>query len=57
MTEATEFVKAVEICTGLKIACIEEIGYGMGWISKEEVAKQISGMKGNYYEYVSKVVV
>lgn len=57
MTEATEFVKAVEIRTGLKIACIEEIGYRMGWISKEEVAMQISGLKGNYYEYVSKVTL
>ena len=57
LTEATEFVKAVEKRTGLKIACLEEIGYRMGWISKEEVAKQISGLKGNYYEYVSKVTL
>ena len=57
MTEATEFVKAVEIRTGLKIAYIEEIGYRMGWISKDEVAMQISGLKGNYCEYVSKVTL
>ncbi len=57
LTEATEFVKAVEKRTGLKIACLEEIGYRMGWVANEEVTKQISGLKGNYYEYVSKVIL
>ena len=56
-TESTEFVKAVKKRTGLKIACLEVIGYWMGWISKNDVAKQISGLKGNYYKYVSIVVV
>lgn len=57
LTEATEFVKAVEKQTGFKIACLEEIGYRMGWISKDQLSKQIIGLKGNYYEYVSKVVI
>jgi glucose-1-phosphate thymidylyltransferase len=57
LTEATEIVKAVEKRTGLKIACLEEIGYRMGLISKVEVAKQKSGSKGNYYEYLSKVAL
>ncbi len=57
LTEATEFVKAVEKRTSLKIACLEEKGYRMGWISKEIVTKQISGLKGDYYEYVSNVTL
>lgn len=57
LTEATEFVKAVEKRTSLKIACLEEIGNRMGWISKEEVAKKISGLKGDYYEYLPKVIL
>lgn len=53
--EATEFVKAVEKRTGLKIACLEEIVCRLDWIFKEEVAKQISGLKGHYFEYLSKI--
>jgi glucose-1-phosphate thymidylyltransferase len=56
LTEATEFVKAVEKRTGLKIACLEEIGYRMGWISKDSIKESIRGMKGNYYEYLNRVI-
>lgn len=56
LTEATEFVKAVEKRTGLKIACLEEIALRMDWISKEEVAQQIKGMKGDYYEYIKTIL-
>lgn len=56
LTEATEFVKAVEKRTGLKIACLEEIALRMGWISKEQVTQQIKGMKGDYYEYIKSIL-
>lgn len=35
LTEASEFVKAVEQRTSVKIAAIEEIAYKNGWINKE----------------------
>lgn len=54
LTEATEFVKAVEKRTSLKIACIEEIALTYKWISKEDVAKGVKGLKGDYYEYIKK---
>lgn len=56
LTEATEFVKAIEKRTGLKIACLEEIALILGWISKEELANNISGLKGNYFDYIKKLV-
>lgn len=56
LTEATEFVKAVEKRTSLKIACLEEIGFRMGWITKEFVRESIHGLKGNYYEYLNRVI-
>ena len=52
LSEATEFVKTIEKRTGLKIACPEEIALIKKWLSKEEVLKNIEGLKGNYYDYV-----
>lgn len=56
LTEATEFVKAVEHRTGLKIACIEEIAYKMGLIDKEEL-KTLAGeiKKSSYGQYLKKL--
>jgi glucose-1-phosphate thymidylyltransferase len=56
LTEATEFVKAVEKRTGLKIACVEEIALHLGWIKKDELLQNIAERKGDYYEYLKKVV-
>ncbi|OWP85225.1 glucose-1-phosphate thymidylyltransferase [Flavobacterium davisii] len=56
LTEATEFVKAVEKRTGLKIACIEEVAYRKGFVSKEEFAKCAERLgKSTYAEYLRKL--
>ncbi|OAB77321.1 glucose-1-phosphate thymidylyltransferase RfbA [Cochleicola gelatinilyticus] len=56
LTEATEFVKAVEHRTGLKIACLEEIAYAMKFISKEQLQKLASGTsKSSYQKYLQKI--
>jgi len=55
LTEATEFVKAVEKRTGLKIACLEEIALRFGWITRDELQERVSGMKGNYFEYIKSI--
>lgn len=56
LTEATEFVKAVEKRTGLKIACLEEIAINYKWVSKESIADAIVNFKGGYFEYLKKIV-
>ncbi|MCK3685175.1 glucose-1-phosphate thymidylyltransferase RfbA [Maribellus sp. YY47] len=56
LTEATEFVKAVEKRTSLKIACLEEISLKMNLISKEELQDRISTMKGDYFEYLKRLM-
>lgn len=56
LTEATEFVKAVEKRTGLKIACLEEIAMRFSWISKERVAADIKNLKGDYYDYLKSII-
>lgn len=53
LSEATEFVKAVEKRTSLKIACIEEVAYRMGYISLEQLkdlGQPIS--KSSYGQYI-----
>ena len=56
LTEATEFVKALEKRTGLKIACLEEIGYIHKWIKGEDIKSRISDLKGNYYDYLKSII-
>ena len=55
LTEATEFVKAVEKRTGLKIACLEEIAINYKWITKETIAKKVENLKGDYFDYLKKI--
>ena len=56
LSEATEFVKAIEKRTGQKVACPEEIALQMGWISKTELAKRIANLKGDYYAYLKEII-
>ena len=57
LSEATEFVKAVENRTGLKIACIEEIAYKLDFITKKQALK-LADKKGKseYDQYVKRVL-
>ncbi|WP_179004924.1 glucose-1-phosphate thymidylyltransferase RfbA [Winogradskyella forsetii] len=56
LTEATEFVKAVEKRTGLKIACLEEIAMNYAWVNKEKTLKNIESLKGDYFDYLKKII-
>ena len=57
LVEATNFVKTVESHQHRKIACLEEIAYLNGWISKEQIMKTYEVMKKNQYgQYLKDVV-
>lgn len=56
LTEAKEFVKAVEKRTSLKIACPEEIALLYGWITRQQLQINIEGMKGKYFECLQKII-
>lgn len=56
LTEATEFVKAVEKRTGLKIACLEEIALNYYWIDKDQLRNRVNGLKGEYYSYLQNLL-
>jgi len=47
--ESSEFIKNIEQRQGFKIACIEEIAYYMGYITKEHLYKFGESMKKNDY--------
>lgn len=49
LLEAGEFIATIEKRQGLKIACIEEIAYTMGYINKEELIQLAEPMKNNGY--------
>ncbi len=56
LAEATEFVKAVEKRTSLKIACIEEIALRMNFIPKNAfTCLAESSMKSDYIDYLKKI--
>jgi glucose-1-phosphate thymidylyltransferase len=58
LAEASSFVKAIEERQGLKVACIEEIAFRMGFINKEEFLLLIDKLKtstyGSYLKRVAK---
>lgn len=57
LVEATNFVKTVETHQHRKIACLEEIAYLNGWISKEDVLKVYEILKKNQYgQYLKDVL-
>ena len=56
LIEAGQFVQTIEHRQGLKVACLEEIAFHQGWISKDQLLKQADALKKtNYGEYLAKV--
>ena len=49
LVEATNFVKTVETHQHRKIACLEDIAYMNGWISRENVEATIKSMRNSQY--------
>ncbi len=57
LVEATNFVKTIETHQHRKIACLEEIAYLNGWITKEDVLKTYEVLKKNQYgQYLKDVL-
>ncbi|NNF55478.1 MAG: glucose-1-phosphate thymidylyltransferase RfbA [Acidimicrobiales bacterium] len=53
LVEAGEFVRVVEQRQGMKIACLEEIGWRMGWLTDDQLrARAQPLLKSGYGEYL-----
>ena len=56
LLEAGMFVETVEKRQGLKIACLEEIGYLNGWLSNDELQKSANKLsKTQYGQYLKNI--
>ncbi len=49
LLEAGHFVQTVEHRQGLKVACLEEIGFNNGWITAEQLLEQGNSLKKTGY--------
>jgi glucose-1-phosphate thymidylyltransferase len=57
LADATAFVKAIQDRQGLKIACIEEIAWRKGFISREQFARLADTLKkSSYGEYLAQIL-
>ena len=52
LMEASAFVQTIEKRQGLKIACLEEIAYRMGFIDDDGLERALEGATSEYYAYV-----
>jgi glucose-1-phosphate thymidylyltransferase len=49
LQQAASYVQAIQERQGLKISCVEEVAFRLGYINKEELADLASEMMGNEY--------
>jgi len=57
MLQASNFIESIEERQGLKIACLEEIAYRKGYISKDQLAKLAEPLaKSQYGQYLIKIM-
>lgn len=56
LLQASQYVQTIEDNQGVKIACLEEIAFRMGFLSKEDLLKAAEKYPNNeYYAYVARV--
>ncbi len=56
LSDASDYVKAIELRQGVQIACLEEIAYKNEWISKEGLLKEAEKYKKTEYgKYLKKI--
>jgi glucose-1-phosphate thymidylyltransferase len=58
LIEASEFVRTIEVRQGLKIACVEEIAYRMGYIDRGQLRNLATALgKSGYGGYLEEIAV
>ena len=53
LLQASQYVQTIEENQGIKIACLEEVAYRMGFLTKEQIIETANKYKNNeYYSYI-----
>ncbi len=55
--QAANYIQTIEARQGLKVACIEEVAYQMGFIDQAQLEKLANGMKNEYGTYLREVAM
>lgn len=57
LLQASKYVQTIEENQGIKIACLEEVAYRMGFVTKEHLQKQAEQYKNNeYFNYIKQII-
>lgn len=58
LLQASQYVHTIEENQGIKIACLEEVAYRMGFLTKEELQIQTQQYKNNeYFNYIKRIIM
>lgn len=57
LKDASNFIEIIEKRQGLKIACLEEVAYRMGFIAKDDIKTILDrAPQSQYYKYLSRLI-
>lgn len=52
LLRASKYVETIEENQGIKIACLEEVAYRVGFLTKEDIQRRCSNNQNEYYSYI-----
>ena len=57
LLQASQYVQTIEENQGIKIACLEEVAYRMGFVSREALLSKVDKYRNNeYYNYIKNML-
>lgn len=57
LMRASQFIQTIEERQGFKVACLEEIAYNKGWLSKEELLQKLQSLgASSYKDYLEELI-
>ena len=57
LVEASNFISIMQRQQGFNIACLEEISFNNGWISRENLIELVSNKDSSYHNYIRNIIL